>query len=100
MNQQDTKNIKCKANKKNKYIEDRNATPNEIIYIFEKVLEGWRTIKIYNVIIQNSDFTKITKKNVECIATGNVRIYPFELNEEDYAKYTFLREQVYEYHKK
>ncbi len=83
--------------KTNKYIENRKATPEEILYIFERVLEGWRTIKIYNIMIQNNKFTKITKKNVECIATGNVRIYPFELSEENYEKYSSLREQVYEF---
>lgn len=85
--------------KTNKYIENRKATPEEILYIFERVLEGWRTIKIYNIMIQNDKFTKITKKNVECIATGNVRIYPFELSEENYEKYSSLREQVYEFNK-
>lgn len=28
------------ANKKNKYLENRKATPEEIIYIFERVLDG------------------------------------------------------------
>jgi hypothetical protein len=50
-------------NKKNKYIENRKATPEEIIYIFERVLEGWRTIKIYNIMIQNNKSTKITKNS-------------------------------------
>lgn len=87
-------------NKKNKYIENRKATPEEIIYIFERVLEGWRTIKIYNIIIKNNKSTKITKKIVENISTGNVKIHPFELSEEEYSKYLSLREQVYEYRKK
>ena len=86
-------------NKKNKYIENRRATPQEIIYIFERVLEGWRTIKIYNVMIQNNESTKITKKIVENISTGNVKIHSFELHEEEYNKYLSLREQVYEYRK-
>lgn len=86
--------------KTNKYIENRNATPQEILYIFEKYLEGWKTIKIYNLIVQTNRLTKLTKKNVECISTGNVKIYPFELSEEDYDKYLFLREQVYEYNKR
>lgn len=87
------------ANKKNKYIENRKATPEEIIYIFERVLEGWRTIKIYNVMIQNNKSTKITKKIVENISTGNVKIHPFELPKEEYDKYLILREKVYEYRK-
>ena len=88
------------ANKQNKYIENRKATPEEIIYIFERVLEGWRTIKIYNIMIQNNKSTKLTKKIVENISTGNVKIHPFELAEEEYNKYLFLREQVYEFRKK
>lgn len=86
-------------NKKNKYIENRKATPEEIIYIFERVLEGCRTIKIYNIMIQNNKSTKITKKIVENISTGNVKIHPFELHEEEYNKYLSLREKVYEYRK-
>ena len=86
--------------KKNKYIENRKATPEEIIYIFVRVLEGWRTIKIYNIMIQNNKSTKLTKKIVENISTGNVKIHPFELPEEEYNKYLFLREQVYEFRKK
>jgi hypothetical protein len=85
--------------KKNKYIENRKATPEEIIYIFVRVLEGWRTIKIYNVMIQNNKSTKITKKIVENISTGNVKIHPFELSEEEYNNYLSLREQVYKYKK-
>ena len=53
---------KQNANKKNKYIENRKATPEEIIYIFKRVLEEWRTIKIYNIMIQNNKSTKLTKK--------------------------------------
>jgi hypothetical protein len=91
--------IEKQQRKTNKYIDKRNATPQEILYIFEKLLEGWKTIKIYNLIVRQNRSTKLTKKNVECIATGNVRIYPFELSEENYEKYLSLREQVYEFNK-
>ena len=40
----------------------RSATAEEVIFIFEKILEGWRTIRIYNTIIQlnpKSDVKKI-----------------------------------------
>ena len=30
------------------------ATAEEVIFIFEKVLEGWKTVRIYNTIIQNN----------------------------------------------
>jgi hypothetical protein len=49
--------------------------------------------------IQNNKSTKITKKIVENISTGNVKIHPFELHEEEYNKYLSLREKVYEYRK-
>ncbi len=92
-------NITKKNTKKNKYIENRKATPHEILYIFQKVLDGWKTIKIYNLILQNNSSTKITKKIVENIANGNVRIYNYELDEDEYNLYVTLREQVYNYHK-
>lgn len=79
--------------------EKRTATSQEVIFIFEKVLEGWRTIKIYNTIIQNNHSSEISKKNVENIATGNSRVYESELSKEDFEKYILLREKVYEYHK-
>lgn len=41
-------------NKNNKYIQNRKATPEEIIYIFKCVIEGWRAIKIYNTMIQKN----------------------------------------------
>ena len=37
--------------------------------------------------IQNNKSTKLTKKIVENISTGNVKIHPFELAEEEYNKY-------------
>ena len=93
-------NITKKITKKNKYIENRKATPEEILYIFQKVLDGWKTIKIYNLIIQNNPSTKITKKNVENISKGNVKIHDYELSEEKFNLYLSLREQVYKFHVK
>ena len=40
----------------------RSITGEEVIFIFEKVLEGWKTIKIYNNIIQNNPNSKVNKK--------------------------------------
>lgn len=100
MNQQNYKiNITKKITKKNKYIENRKATPEEILYIFEKVLEGWKTIKIYNLIIQDNPETKITKKHLEDISRGNVKIYNHELSEEKFNTYLTLRNQVYDFFK-
>ena len=78
----------------------RSASADEVIYIFEKILEGWKTIKIYNTIIQNNHNSLVLKKNVENISTGNSKVYESELSEERYKYYTELREKVYEYHKK
>jgi hypothetical protein len=77
----------------------RSATAEEVIYIFEKILEGWKTIRIYNTIIQNNPNSSILKKNVENISTGNSKVYESELSEERFKYYTELREKVYIFHK-
>jgi len=77
----------------------RGATAEEVIYIFEKVLEGWKTIRIYNTIIQNNPSSIVDKKNVENISTGNSKVYTSELSNERFEYYNNLREKVYNYHK-
>jgi hypothetical protein len=96
-NQQKYIEIK-KKRRQSKKTEKRNASYQEVIYIFEKVLEGWKTIRIYNTIIQNDPSSTILKKNVENIATGNSKVYETELSPEDFEKYKLLREKVYQYH--
>jgi len=78
----------------------RGATAEEVIYIFEKILEGWKTIKIYNTIIQNNKDSEVSKKNVENISTGNSKVYEKELDIERFQYYTELRKKVYELHQK
>jgi hypothetical protein len=93
--------IKIKSERREKKkTERRHATAEEVIYIFEKVLEGWRTIRIYNTIIQTNPKSLVLKKNVENISTGNSKVYKDELNEERFNYYTELRAKVYEYNKK
>ena len=75
----------------------RVATAEEVIYIFEKVLEGWKTIRIYNTIIQNNPDSGVCKKHVENIATGNSKVYETELSKERYEIYEDLRQKVYVY---
>jgi len=77
----------------------RDITGEEVIFIFEKVLEGWKTIKIYNTLIQNNPNSQIDKKKTETISTGNCKLYESELSKERYEYYTSLREKVYEYNK-
>ena len=80
-----------------KKTDKRHATAEEVIYIFEKILNGWKTIRIYNTIIQNNPNSNVLKKNVENIATGNSKVYETELDTERYNYYKELREKVYEY---
>ena len=89
-----------KIRKESKRKDKRHATAEEVIYIFEKVLERWKTIKIFNTIIQNNPNSLVLKKNVENIYTGNTKVYETELNEERYKYYLELREKVYNFHKK
>jgi hypothetical protein len=77
----------------------RGASAEEVIYIFEKILEGWKTIRIYNTIIQNNPSSLVDKKNVENISTGNSKVYTSELSNERFEYYTNIREKVYNYHK-
>jgi hypothetical protein len=91
----DEKKKRREEKKKNR----RGATSEEVIYIFEKILEGWKTIKIYNTIIQTNKDSKVSKKNVENISTGNSKVYEKELNSERFEYYNQLREKVYELHK-
>lgn len=78
----------------------RDITCEEVIFIFEKVLEGWKTIKIYNTLIQINPNSNINKKKTEQISTGNCKVYETELSPDRYAYYTTLREQIYEFIKK
>jgi hypothetical protein len=94
------KYIEIKKNRREKKkTSKRNATAEEIIYIFEKILEGWKTIRIYNTIIQNNPNSEILKKNVENISTGNSKVYESELSPERFLLYTELRNKVYNMHK-
>jgi hypothetical protein len=102
--------IRIKMNEKKKHQEllkyekfekrknERHATPDEILFIFEKVLEDWKTIRIFNVLQQENKETKLTKKDVENISKGNARIYQNEITPELFAKYQDVRQKVYDYH--
>lgn len=77
----------------------KTATPNEIIFIFEKVLEGWKTIKIYNFIRKNDRLSTITKYIVQNVSTGNSKITKNTISDEIYNYYVSLRTKVYDYRK-
>ena len=81
-----------------KRTDKRSITGEEVIFIFEKVLEGWKTIRIYNTIIQNNPKSFVDKKKTETIATGNCKVYPCELSNERYEYYKSLRNKVYQYY--
>ena len=96
-----TKYIEIKKKRKElKKTDKRHANAEEVIFIFEKILEGWKTIKIYNTIIQNNPNSLVNKKNVENISTGNSKVYESELGPERFNYYVELRKKVYEFHKK
>ena len=78
----------------------RRATVDEVLFIFEKVLEDWKPIKIYNVLIQNNPQSKVIKEDVENIYTGNCKVFDFETTSEKFQLYNELRQKVYDYHKK
>lgn len=111
MDNENYNDINCNANKYKKlYIKKKQArreqkrtlkrdvTADEVLFIFEKVLEGWTTIRIYNKIIQNNPSSNISKKKTEVISTGNCKIYENELNKERYEYYLDLRKKVCEFY--
>ena len=101
MNKEKEKYIANKKSKREqKRSSKRNLSGDEVIYIFEKTLEGWKTIRIFNTLIQNNPLSNATKEVVETISTGNCKVSEKELSIERYTYYLELREKVYEYHKK
>jgi hypothetical protein len=76
----------------------RFLSGEEVIFIFEKVLEGWKTIKIFNTLIQTNPSSLADKKNVENVSTGNCKVYPNELSKERYNYYLELRSMVYDFY--
>lgn len=77
-----------------KRTDKRSTSAEEVIFIFEKVLEGWKTIRIYNTIIQTNPASTTNKKKVEQIATGNCKLFQSELSSEKYAYYLELRNKI------
>ena len=99
INNKKQENNQIKAERRErKRTEKRSITGEEVIYIFEKVLEGWKTIRIYNTMIQTNPTSEIIKKKVETISTGNCKVYPSELKKERFEYYLQLREKVYQFH--
>ena len=91
--------LKKKERREKKRTTKRGITGEEVIFIFEKVLEGWKTIKIYNTMIQQDPNSGVDKKKVEVIATGNSKVFESELPIERHEYYLELRAKVYTLHK-
>ena len=87
-----------KERRQKKRCEKRSITGEEVIFIFEKFIEGWTTIRIFNTIIQNDHTSAVDKKKVETIVSGNCKIYETELSVEKYKYYLELRAKIYELH--
>jgi hypothetical protein len=92
--------IAKKERREKKRTTKRGITGEEVIFIFEKVLEEWKTIKIYNTMIQQNPQSGIDKKKVEVISTGNSKVFESELSPERHKYYLELREKVYTFNKK
>lgn len=90
--------IMKKERREKKRTTKRSISGEEVIFIFEKVLEGWKTIKIFNTIIQTNTSSSADKKIVETVSTGNCKLYPNELSKEKYDYYLELRAMVYNFH--
>jgi 3,5-epimerase/4-reductase len=82
-----------------KRTEKRSITGDDVIFIFEKVIEGWKTIKIFNTLIQRNPLSLVDKKIVQLVSTGNCKVYPNELSKERYDYYLHLRSMVYDFYK-
>lgn len=82
-----------------KRIARRNATPQNIIFIFERILAGEKPIQIYNAIRRNEPANTITKEVVSVISSGNVKVFPYELSTDEYATYLDLLEKVKNHNK-
>jgi hypothetical protein len=91
-------NDRKKGNREQKQKTKRKITADEVIFIFEKVIDDWKTIKIFNSILQNNPNSNITKQITEKISTGNCKIYENELTKEKYEYYLQLRQKVYDKH--
>jgi len=78
-----------------KRTDKRDITGEEVIFIFEKVLLNWPTIKIFNTIKQTTPTSSVTKKKVEVIATGNCKVFENELEPIRLQHYLELRQKVY-----
>lgn len=86
-------------NQKFKRLKKRKANISEIEYIFKKTLEGWKPIKIYNVMLQENPSSNINKEWVNNISKGTVRILKHETNENKYNELIKLKQQVFELYK-
>jgi hypothetical protein len=80
-----------------KRTDKRDITGEEVIFIFEKVLAAWPTIRIFNTIKQTTPASAVTKKKVEVIATGNCKVFENELEPARYQHYLELRPKIYEF---
>lgn len=82
-------NEKKQERREKKRKEKRSIEAEEVIFIFEKVLEEWKTIKIFNTLIQKNPNSFIDKKKVETISKGNC-----EIREKVYSYWSSKKDKV------
>lgn len=90
--------VKFDKKQKFKRLKKRRANIDEIEYILTKTLEGWKPIKIYNVLIQERPTTLINQEWVNNITKGTVRILQEEVDTERYKKLIELKQLVLHKH--
>ena len=79
--------------------EKRDIGPEDVLFLFERVLQGFRTIQIYNELRKKNPGVNISKTKIEKYATGNCKVFESELPPDRYHSYLELREKVYTFYK-
>lgn len=86
--------IKFDKNQKFKRLKKRRANVDEIEYILNKTLDGWKPIKIYNVLIQERPTSLINREWVDNISKGTVRILKDEVDPDRFKKLSELKRKI------
>ena len=86
--------VKFDKKQKFKRLKKRRANAEEIEYILTKTLEGWKPVKIYNVLLQERPTSLVNREWVDNISKGTVRVIKDEVDEETYKRIGDLKRQV------
>lgn len=93
-NKRSSEDVTFDKKQKFKRLKKRRANVDEIEFILNKTLEGWKPVKIYNVLIQEKSTSIINREWVDNISRGTVRVLKDEVTPERFQKITELKQQV------